>query len=355
MNRNKIIRSVLCVLGVLLSSVSIACAQTRQVSVEVSVTASDGAPVVSLPLVLRASNGVRAGAVTGVDGRAILVAEVPATDLAVGVRVSTSNDVDASGEDVFTTPNQQTLLDSTVEYLRTHCTKWDHTTVLQPGVTNYALAITVGDCVRVQGTVQPPKDVGGPPVASSTTICAVRPERVEGHFGIFVQKGRDNRLLIIRSDQDEVKLRSIAAAEVQGDLDLGAIVFETPTRDATIQATVTQFQQYRHLIGFPDIQGLTYVRVGDGSIWTQRGKLVKVDGVLGATLQPLQLPAGTYYIAPGWCSGSAIQFALIDAVRRGDDLTNSGVPKVTAVAGQTVNIEVDLAAAYAACHNLRRP
>lgn len=330
-----------------------ACAQTRQVSLEVSLTNAAGEPVASLPIVLRASSGVLAGAVTDQEGHATINADVPQSDSVVGVRLGVGADNGPNGKPIFISPDSQTIRFGAIEFWKAHCARWDRTVVLEPGTTNYSVTGVIGDCVQVFGTVTPSDELGDPPVVFSRAFTARALEEEGNGFRGFVQKASDDIAFIIRKNQ--VLLRPIAASQTGADIDLGVVDFGSAMVDSTVHATVTNLVTYHHLIGFPDLGGVTLVQVQGGSVWTQCGKLTFVNGNLNSILQPIAIPAGTYYIAPGWCTGTELQKALIDAVRRGDDLTNSGVPQVTAIAGQTANIEVDLAAAYAACHNLRRP
>ena len=145
----------------------------------------------------------------------------------------------------------------------------------------------------------------------------------------------------------------ISAAQTLVNSDVGTL---TVTRHPKTSRAVLKFTNY---VGLVDTdmevlsEGMTLIRT-DGTILTfaalkDEGQAYAPVREGGVPLQPIDIPAGDYYVAPGlFAAGTAVR--LLDRVRAGEQavLDAAGVPKFTAVEGQTANFSFDARAAYTA-------
>jgi hypothetical protein len=334
----------------LLGLATTSCAQsTRTLSVNITVLGVDGSALQDVPLVMETSVAQAAVGVTGADGHVVLTGEVPLADRIVGVRLS------AGGEDGIVPSEQERLLSRMRTLLMEMCFLCDYTVELVPGQSSYSISIAGKACVELSGTVSG-DEILEHDIGAISRVFVPRPLDAEkSRFLMRAQRDSMDTAFVIGGNN--VLTLSLLPADTAASGELPEITVASVPRNATVSLVLTGGQSLRRAATFHHPPGVTLVSEGGDRIWTFD---CRVEGDVRTEPQwilsePVTVPAGTYYIASGLAVGLPGQRALIDAVRRGDDLTNSGVPKVTAVAGQTVSIEVDLAAAYAACHNLRRP
>ena len=166
-----------------------------------------------------------------------------------------------------------------------------------------------------------------------------------------VPKGVDITLTVLTPT--DVWPIDVAGQRTRADLNLGSItvVRHPHTSSAAIKTT-----------NYLDLYDTTMANLGKGAVVvSDDGQVVlsfRVDEHSGSLMgmpevtapgQPITLPIGTYYASPGGI-GARTSERLVHRVRAGEQaaLDAAGVPKFTAVAGQTVTFTFDARAAYTA-------
>ncbi|HVZ93043.1 MAG TPA: hypothetical protein VG797_00890 [Phycisphaerales bacterium] len=318
------------------------------ITINADVRNESGDPLEGIPLVLVSSAGDVAGAVTNAQGRAVLAGSIPSGDRVVCVRVS------GGGDDEFPQEQRAALLQRMRSLFREKCIRQDWTLSRDPAQAGYTLSITANPCVAVSGRTGTEEALVSGTVATSGVVSIEIQHQQPGWFRTRVERSRDTIVFI--SAQRRIIPVPILGTQLESDLDLGLVAYTPSSEAGDLSCAFIGSADFFRRTSLLQAPGITFVGT-NGQVYTASAKIVPGEQPREYLQQPfsLTIPPGEYYVAPASFTATAAQIALIDAVRRGDDLTNSGVPKVTTIAGQTVNIEVDLAAAYAACHNLRRP
>jgi hypothetical protein len=121
------------------------------------------------------------------------------------------------------------------------------------------------------------------------------------------------------------------------------------TGTGTVNVVATQFGVLNSALEERQMPGISLLATSGEICFTG----LAAPSTTGEIRETFDLPPGTYWLLPCPLLLDGFQVGLLDAIASGADLTNCGVPKVTAVAGQTVDVQVDLMAAYRALHNLR--
>jgi hypothetical protein len=220
-----------------------------------------------------------------------------------------------------------------------------------PGQVAYAISIVAYDAVTVTGRI-----ANQPLWADERVLVRVRRGAWSGFFEVGekiivrgVRKGAPAELLIdYKSNQ--VYTKRLTEDQTRSDIDLGDIVLPSLAGDATIDVTVANYANQWGPGGLQPLWRFATLIRADGEMILAYprapfGKLVTGpddDDVEDPMALP-KVPAGTYYIAPGMFGGK-LQDRLLDAVRAGQHevLDQHNVPKIVAVAGQSVSLTFDV-------------
>lgn len=317
---------------------------TRTITVEVTVQTSTGLPLEDVPLMLLGPAD-RPVAKTEGDGRATLTGEVPLSDSSVSVRVH------GGGDDRLGSTEQQLALALRMKALEEQYWIEQYTRIMLDELQQmYLVTVTAHPAVRVSGVVA---DQSGGPLAelviTSDMSEALDVTDGQGTFSLAgVRRGWPNCLFVLCHGWSVVPLR-LTAEQTQADVDLGQIVLPDYERTAFFRARLSNSIEWREIQESGLIAGVTLV-AADGSImFTEVAYRSPANpDELRLRTDPLALPPGEYYIAPGSFATGRVQVALLRAREQGMDLTGTGIPKVTLVEGQTVDVDVDLLATYLA-------
>lgn len=186
------------------------------------------------------------------------------------------------------------------------------------------------------------KGVSGPTISRSYCI-EIDAENVVVHS----IKPLEEAAVYVKYGENMGTIRRVSIGPRLEDVDLGVV--EVPPeadRICSLNAQVSgRSGVEKWFESFQD--GLTLVSTDGSLILTQvtalgEGPCRMLDGSLP------RFPPGTYYIAPGLFMARTAQVALIERVVAGEDLSASGIPRVTLVANQETATTIDLAQAEAA-------
>jgi hypothetical protein len=325
--------------------------QTQTVTMTITVRTEAGAPLENVPLEMHSPTQARFG-FTGADGVLTTPLEVTEGDDAIDVWLHPGFRYDPTLIDVDLA-EQMYMLYREQYYFRSRY----HTQILT-GQDSYSISITAHPIVHVTGSVIPP----GPQeqwfpdsvffdIRDGLWIGTVDPVN---EFSIPVRRSADTELFISMDDSPRQHIATLTAAQTVNDVNLGQITIPPLQTDASTQITMQNAQDQWAPGVIPLWRGVTLIS-DDGSVFLSYparpddGFVVgNPDSAVEPDLPP-QLPAGVYYVAPGFTVNVdlSIHMRLLDAIRDGQlaQLDAAGVPKFTAIAGQTTQFTFDAAQA----------
>lgn len=329
--------------GMLVSTSIGGTALAATLTLRVQVLDQNGAPMAGVPLSACTSLGVGPCRPTDVQGRCDLTLDSPPGDRAVVVQIqSTRVDCGSGDEDAIWRERFGLLADAV-------CIEYERTIAIAEGVAAYDVLFRLK----------------GPAVAFGTAVEAGVPVGVlvhgpcfpgvvgtdEGAWSITVPRGERSKVYLAPRSGVVVPVSVDATAGAES-ISMGAVDVSAAPHDATARVVTTQYDAWFQAVALDASPGVSLIAEDGSRVRTIRGSF---DPPGTPTMRPcdFEVPHGAYFVVPGRWGGAGWQAALLDAIAAGADLTNSGVPKVTAVEGQTVEIQVDLMAAYRALHNLR--
>ncbi len=320
-----------------------ACAQTtRHITVNATVQTSTGQPLENVPVMFLEPSD-RPVAKTNAQGLATLQGDI--TQSASEITV----DVFGGGDDRLGSFSEQLTLTRSMKTLFEQYWFDSYTSVsLVAGQTECSVTITAWPTVQVSGTIVNQENEPMPELLLKADFsAALGGTNAVGVFTLAgVRQGTETQLFILRHGFSVIPIR-VPASQTQSNTNLGQITLPTFATTAQFRATLTNLGPWGQTQESRLVGGLTLV-AADGSILftelaapfggPQTSRRLRTD--------PLSLPPGDYYIAPGFFAAGRVQVALVRACEQGMDLTATGIPKVTLVEGQTVDATVDLLAAY---------
>jgi hypothetical protein len=326
--------------------------QTQVVTVSITVQTEAELPLENVPLEANSPTENRFG-FTGIDGVLTTPLEITEGDDFIGVWLHSGFRYESTEIDVALADEMYRLYREQYFFR-----KWYFIPVV-PGQNAYSLTITAHPIIHLTGNVLPP----GPQeqwypnsvfieIRDGLWFRTVDPVN---EFTIPVRQGADTELFISIDDSPRLYSVPLTTAQTINDVNIGQIVIPALQTDATAQIIMQngKGEWFPGGVG-PLWLGITLIS-DDGSIilsYLARhddGYVVgNPDSAVDPNMPP-DLPAATYYVAPGVVSSSDhnIHMLLLDAIRAGQlaQLDAAGVPKFTAIAGQTTNFTFDAAQA----------
>ncbi len=129
--------------------------------------------------------------------------------------------------------------------------------------------------------------------------------------------------------------------ELPGDADIGEIREPDDVCDMKLRIVPTATEKWSKRPE-PHVSGVTLVS-SDGERIFSFVRLGTTEEVLDRSSadQVPRVPAGTYFVAPGWFMATKAQLRLIDAVRARVDVAALGIPQVVAGPGEPDVVKVD--------------
>lgn len=330
-----------------------ACTQQVQfVAVDITVRDEAGQPLENVPLEILSSTKTRFG-FTDADGALAMSVEITEGDeficawLHDGFRYEYHEiDIVLAGE-MYQSYREQY-----------HFRKGYFIPVI-PGQKTYSLNITAHDIVHVTGNVLPPglREQWFPKSVFIDSRDGLWFGVVDpvNEFEIPVRRRADTELFISMDHSPRLHSVPLTAGQTIEDVNIGEFVVPPLRADATAQI-IMQNAQGQWLPGGvgPLWLGVTLISEGGSIILGYLARhddgfvVGNPDSAVDPDMPP-ELPAATYFVAPGVVStrDDSIHMLLLDAIRAGQfaQLEAAGVPKLTAIAGQTTEFTFDAAMA----------
>jgi len=327
-------------------ALAMACGRTLAsgVTVNVSVTTDAGVPLANAPVAVRSPSDAQFAFTDGA-GKAAVTLNILPTDDQINAYLYKGTRFDM-------TPEQRILAaEKYADYTRTFSFQTEYAVDIVPGRAQYDIAMIGHDAIAVtcrvtnqpQFPTQVTAEVRG--VASVGMFPPGEPFTLHG-----VRKGAAAELFFGMEGAVIHSVR-LSAQQTLADIDLGDVAIPSPAGTAVVDLTAENFLNQWTRGGMEPLgRYVTLIRADGGLILAypinrSNGKVVAdVDTV--QPMVPPSLPPGTYYISPG-IFGGRLQLRLLDALRAGQQaaLDAHNVPKVTAVADQTVTLTFDAAQA----------
>ncbi len=335
-------------------SVLIAClgasACAAPVTVSVSVETPAGAPIADAPVQVYSDDGAAFG-LTSANGTVTLTIELEPGDPDIVARLwDGSFHLDLSPDDRALAVSQFDLLRQTYHFAPHYFAQTD------PAETQYQIEIEASPAIEATGRLV---DDQGVPIPDASFGIGARGGQWFGVFrdaaGVFtmhgIRQGTSTELVVAMRGPQSFSI-PLTAQQTAQNVDLGDVVVQRVDRPVELDMTLTNADDLYD--------------PGDIALWTQVS-LIRSDAQVVLTF-PVRPPngevvadivqvqtdvprttEGVYYLVPGPVT-SPTAFALLDALRAGQQaqLDAAGVPKITAVAGQTTQLVLEGAQARSA-------
>lgn len=208
---------------------------------------------------------------------------------------------------------------------------------LEDGTTSYGLELELHHGVTLGGVAE---HEGGGPVRWGMTWA-----RYANSYGgtgtdgrlspLIAPKGRANEVFLL-GESPVVAFRRVNEREVMTDVDLGRISIPSLERTVAFDGVVTEMRQFNEkrsmaVAGNWLTSGATLISDDGGTIltWLQREEKL-VEGGKGS----IHAPPGTFYVVPGTFAADEIQLGLLDLIRAGVNLADSGIPSIVLNEGE---------------------
>lgn len=322
---------------------------TREISVTITAHTHDGQPLADIPIQLLNTPDRPAGK-TDANGLLTLAATVPTDTMKVTAWVF------GGGGKAFESDESLRLIHRMKLLVEGVCIERYNDVPLLPGVDAYQSEVIAWPGVSVSGVVE---EAGTGPVAG-TLIQSDGPmwPALAVQDGSFTLRGlrQGEPALLYVSSRWAMHVFDLSAENAVEGFDLGNIVVPpVPTVSGTMSGTMTGVDKWRQLdergTGSP---GFALVAADGSYVYDirpfRRTSEDPIEYAIEYTPQnaPYWAPVGEFYIVPGYMTHSREVTALIKALRSGQDLTASAIPRVTIQAGQNTELTVNLAEALLA-------
>lgn len=308
----------------------------------------NGVPRQGIGVIARTSDGDVVAVVTDVGGEASLVFTPPATDRVVTVVLSYGNHA------IFTNEQRAVINWNPATWLDGNCVMFQQHILLVPGTTQYTVAVDAAPCVRIRGRVVSVEGIAHEAIAI-VAGCSKAINSVGLEFVAVAPAGSAARLFV--ATNDAVHVVPLTSQQTTGDVVLPDVVQvpDVATGSCRVSLTPAGWNTFYDQSGGDVSADITLIRtdgtrVADGEILSQ----ILPSGARAPVALIDRLPPGEYFVIPG-SSYTPDALALLDAIARGDDLSQSGIPRVTIVANQTVEVDLDMPVVHKILFNMRKP
>ena len=228
---------------------------------------------------------------------------------------------------------------------------------LQPAQEIYVATFFVPDAITVTGRAV--DDQGQPLLVGADrggmTNLRFNPAGRDGIFEVYgVPKGQGS-VLFLSTNQPEQTVIWLTAAQTDADLDLGDVILQSATNNATVEIAVTGRETVRDDGGMQR-DYVTLIRE-DGRV-TYIFEITEQGGIshapLGLYPGPPKVQTGRYYIVPGMSVSSESSLKALRLILGGQGvlLDAAHVPVIEPVANQTTVGSIDLDAVQQAIDGL---
>lgn len=329
-----------------LSSVSFA----TEITVTVSVTAPDGEPIEGAPILVYTDADGGFG-FTDDTGAVSYTLDRESDEALITARLW-----DGTYQDGLSVDERELALERYEALPKMYRFESHYLTQIQPGQTEYQINMTSQLCVEATGRLV---DAQGEPITDEFFFVTVRDGAWYDVFqdtnGVFIAHGipmgRSSELGVSRKGPESHRIQH-TADQTSANFDLDDVIVQQHERLVTLDMTVTNSEGVRDLGGALDLGTMVSLIRADAEVLLTF-PVKPPEGEVVAEVVQIQtdvprVTEGEYYVTPGPIN-SPTAFALLDALRADehDALDAAGVPRFTALEGQTVEFTLDAAAAQA--------
>lgn len=318
------------------------CAHADPATLQVSAKAPDGSPLNNIVLDAYAT-GSQVVAVTDEKGMATIRLDVPATDITMTIEITGGAALNADRATQAMLSNRLVAL--VEQFYLPRITQ----VPVQAGVAEYEVTIAAQPGATIHGALVLPKDASvAPPCAVWGAWSAYSP-KVQGpqntlEFQLRGAPFGEDLVLIVGCEiapGGAGSILLIPAQQVQPDGAVGSVdVPPLPPADCSPRFQLTDnLAQWQAMAGIGDdgLWGLLLISE-DGSRMYNCAAGSQTD----LMCDPMPVAAGSYYIVPGVFTLCREQLLMLNALRKGQDLSNTNIPRITLAAGFDGVIQLDL-------------
>lgn len=326
--------------GLLLAMATIthqARADPRPVQVSVTVRDAAGQPVEGAPMCVISSTA-QAGGATDVNGVLVVQIAVGTDEPRLAVRL-----IRGCGEFRGSLENLRRLI-------RSYAVQSLYWVDVPPAAATASITIQLGEPVFVTGRLV---DDNAQLLSASCSVRGIlgEPRKPEGgRFRLLVERMQPCELVFVHNS-GAVKLVQVPGSPA--DVELGDIVITPLQGNGPVRVQLKDVQNADNRIEHKG-GAVSFIAADGSSVYTFPTVGSGTAAANFATGEVPKLPAGTYYVTPGFF-GNSLSFKVLDAARAGADLTAAGIPKIVAVAGQEAALEVKVPEAASAISSLAVP
>lgn len=314
---------------------------TRHITVQATVQTSTGQPLENVPLTLLEAAG-RPVAKTDPEGRATLVGDVPQEAAVVTIHVF------GGGDDRFGSTAQQLALAKRMKSVQKQFFFDEFSNVALVGnQPEYSVVIVAWPVIAVSGALVTDTGQAEPEVVSCDASGSFTIADAQGAFSLHgVKRGTAIRLFL-HGPAFAITPMRFSSQLTNNDVSIGQIVLVPYATTSQFRARLTNVSPWITIQESKLVPGLTLISANGSILFTEASQFYEAgQQEIRLRTDPLSLPPGDYYVAPGVFARGRVQLALLRAREQGMNLAGTGIPKVTLVAGQAVDVDVDLLAAY---------
>lgn len=317
---------------------------TREISVQVSVVDPDGDPIVNVPLFVYTQNGVQLIRPQHAPTLPVVVGASPTEDSVLCVMLWSGdhrNDLSDAEEQAIESRYEELL--SQYAFLN------NYSIPLNATYTEYSITINALKRVEISGRFV---DNAGLPiegvVGSVTPYMSLIHSGTDGTFVASAAAGQTAVLQVIHpaDESNQIFVLRRTPQQTGQDHNLGDVMIESLPIDSAVEI---MFATNQNAVDPADLGTLkldvTLIRDDGSAIFgyqTNRLQTKAVEATWRVDDLPPQIAAGTYYVVAGSVGTDAAR-ALLRSIEDGRQalLDAAGVPKVTAVPGQTASITIN--------------
>lgn len=336
-------------LAVCIASLTITCAAlAAPVTVTVTVTTAGGAPIADAPIEVGSDTEADFG-FTDESGIVTFTIELSPDDPDIIARLwSGAYHSDLTAKERILAQQRYT------EIPKDHHFEPRYFAQTTPGQTEYQIDIVAQPSIEITGRLINTQGVSLP---DDYFAIAVRDSAWFGEFlnteGIFtvhgVRRGATAELLTATGEGIETHSIVISEENTQQNIDIGNITIEYHDLQVPMDMNIMNYDSLYDAAGVALWDHVSLIRSDSQALLTFPVKPPEGEVVAKVAEIQTDVPrttSGTYYIAPGPIAAPTA-LALLDAIRAGDHaaLDAAGVPKFTAVQGQTTHFTLDAAQA----------
>jgi hypothetical protein len=344
MNTASVVRAWVYVLAAHVFCASALCAP---ITVEATVHVG-GTPKQGVGVIARTSEGDAVAAITDAEGEATIVFTPPPADRVVTAVLSYGNHA------IFTNEQRAVMNWSPATWLEGNCVMFQQHILLVPGTAQFSVAFDAVPCARIRGRVVTVDGIAQEALAV-VAGCSKAINSVGLEFVAVAPTGSAARLFV--ATNDAVHVVPLTPQQTTGDVVLPDIVQipDVATGSCRVAVTPAGWTAFFDQSGGDVSADTTLIRtdgarVADGEVLSQ----ILPSGERAPVALIDRVPPGEYFLIAG-SSYTPDALALLDAISRGDDLSQSGIPRVTIVANQTIEATLDMPAVHKILFNMRRP